>query len=55
MMINLMQGIALTDEQFEGELAKRRQKLGLKDGQTVIGCPLCGAAPAPAKPAGNQN
>ena len=55
MMINLMQGIALTDEQFESELARRRQKLGLKNGQTVIGCPLCGAAPAAARAAGNQN
>jgi len=48
MMINLMQAITLTDEQFEAELAKRRQKLALKDGQTVIGCPTCGAPPASA-------
>jgi hypothetical protein len=47
MMINLMQVITLTDEQFEAELAKRRQSLGLKGGETVIGCPLCGVAPAP--------
>jgi hypothetical protein len=53
MMINLMQVITLTDEQFEAELTKRRQVLGLKGGETVIGCPLCGAAPTP--PAANQN
>ena len=53
MMINLMQAIDLNDEQFEAELAKRRQKLGLKEGQTVIGCPRCGAPPAPPKPAAN--
>jgi hypothetical protein len=51
-MINLMQAISLTDEQFEAELTKRRQRLGLKEGQTVLGCPTCGVAPArpPASP-----
>jgi hypothetical protein len=55
MMINLMQAITLTDQQFEAEVAQRRQRLGLKPGQTVIGCPTCGAQPrnAPsAAPAG---
>jgi len=52
MMINLMQAITLTDDQFDAEVAKRRQKLGLKPGQTVIGCPTCGAPPkATAVPA----
>ena len=53
MMINLMQAITLTDEQFEAEVSKRRQRLGLKPGQTVIGCPTCGAPPrnTPAAPA----
>ena len=51
MMINLMQAIFLTDEQFETEVAKRREKLGLKPGQTVIGCPTCGAPPRAAAPA----
>ena len=45
MMINLMQAITLTDQQFEAEVAQRRQRLGLKPGQTVIGCPTCGAQP----------
>jgi len=54
MMINLMQAISLTDEQYEAELAKRRQRLGLKEGQTVVGCPQCGAAPAPARQAATE-
>ena len=54
MMINLMQAISLTDEQFEAEVAKRREKLGLKPGQTVIGCPTCGATPRPAASTVNQ-
>jgi mono/diheme cytochrome c family protein len=45
MMINLMQAIFLTDDQFEAEVARRREKLGLKTGQTVIGCPTCSAPP----------
>ena len=43
MFINLMQAIYLTDEQFEEELAKRREALRLTDGGTAIGCPLCGS------------
>jgi mono/diheme cytochrome c family protein len=50
MMINLMQAINLTDEQFEAEVARRREKLGLKPGQVVIGCPSCGATPRPPAP-----
>jgi mono/diheme cytochrome c family protein len=55
MVINLMQSIALTDDQFQAEMAKRRATLNLRDGQSVIGCPLCSAAPAPARTAGQQN
>jgi hypothetical protein len=51
MMINLMQAIFLTDEQFETEVGKRREKLALKAGQTVLGCPTCSAPPRPAAPA----
>ena len=39
------QAIALTDEQFEAEVAQRKEKLALKPGQTVIGCPTCSAPP----------
>ena len=42
MFINLARGIYLTDEQFEEELAARREKLGLERGDMVVGCPLCG-------------
>ena len=42
MFINLARGIYLTEEEFEVELAERRDKLGLKRGDLVAGCPLCG-------------
>ena len=42
MFINLARGIYLTEEEFEVELAERREKLGLKRGDLVAGCPLCG-------------
>jgi hypothetical protein len=53
MVINLMQAIYMNDEQFQGEMAKRREKLGLKIGETMIGCPLCGTPPPPARAGGN--
>ena len=43
MFINLMRGIYLTDEQFAEEVTNRRKALNLTQGETVIGCPLCGA------------
>jgi hypothetical protein len=52
MVINLMQAIFMNDEQFQSEMAKRRAALGLKEGQTTLGCPLCGAPPPP-RAAGN--
>lgn len=42
MFINLARGIYLNDEQFQAELADRRERLGIKVGDTVVGCPLCG-------------
>jgi hypothetical protein len=55
MVINLMEVISLNDEQFAAEVAKRRQTLNLKDGDTVIGCPTCTQAPAaPARTDGQQ-
>jgi mono/diheme cytochrome c family protein len=47
MVINLMEAIFMNDEQFQSEMAKRRAALGLKDGQSVLGCPLCGSPPPP--------
>ncbi|MCY4602041.1 MAG: cytochrome c [Acidobacteria bacterium] len=41
MFINIGQGIALTDEQFEQEMAERRERLRLTKNDYLIGCPLC--------------
>ena len=45
MFIDLGQGVSLTDEQFQDEMAKRRDKLHLTKNDDVIGCPLCLVAP----------
>jgi hypothetical protein len=45
MFIDLGQRVALTDEQFQEEMAKRREKLKLTRNDMVIGCPLCSIAP----------
>jgi mono/diheme cytochrome c family protein len=50
MMIMLGQAIALTDEQFAGEVAKRRTKLSLREGQSAPGCPLCSFGQLPGTP-----
>ena len=55
MLINLARGVYLTDERFEEELAARREKLGLKRGDTLIGCPLCGLFDdSPTQTSGNE-
>ena len=55
MFINLARGIYLTDEQFQAELAERRERLGIKVGDTVVGCPLCGLDDdLPTETAGGQ-
>jgi hypothetical protein len=54
MMINIGQSIVLTDEEFQQEMAKRREKLQLTEGQTVPGCPLCNVPKAPAAAVGQQ-
>jgi len=59
MFIDLGQGVALTDEQFQEEMVKRAQKLRLTRNDVVIGCPLCisvGLAPPPSapRPSGGQ-
>ena len=53
MFINLSRGVYLTDEEFQAAMAERRAALGLVDGETVIGCPLCGM-PAEAEAAEGQ-
>ncbi len=51
MFIDLGMRVALTDEQFQEEMARRRERLHLTKNDVVIGCPLCLApAPKPAPP-----
>jgi hypothetical protein len=50
MMIMIGQGINLTDEQFAEEVARRRTKLSLREGQSAPGCPLCAFAKLPGQP-----
>ena len=47
MLLVLAPAFILTDEEFEAEMAKRRERLGLGEGETVLGCPLCGFAELP--------
>ena len=41
MNILIMQAVALTDEKFQEEVMARRERLKLKPGEDVPGCPLC--------------
>ncbi len=56
MFIDLGIRVALTDDQFQEEMAKRRDTLHLTKNDVVIGCPLCLVmpAPAPAKASGGR-
>jgi len=54
MMINIAQTMSLTDEEFQQEMARRREKLHLSEGQTVLGCPLCGYTKMPVLATGGQ-
>ena len=47
MMINIGQGVHLSDEEFAQEIAARRERLNLADGQVAPGCPLCGSRDLP--------
>ena len=47
MFIDLGQGVALTDEQFYAEMAKRKENLKLTPNDVLIGCPLCNSDPVP--------
>ena len=48
MFIDLGNRVALTDEQFQEEMAKRREQLNLTKNDIVIGCPLCSVVATPA-------
>jgi hypothetical protein len=56
MFIDLGMRVVLTDEQFQEEMAKRRERLKLTKNDNVIGCPLCLVTPpaAPAKSGGQE-
>jgi hypothetical protein len=47
MFIDLGIRVALTEKQFQDEMAKRRETLNLTRNDVLIGCPLC-SAPTPA-------
>jgi hypothetical protein len=47
MFIDLGQTINLTEEQFQDEMAKRREKRKMKKNDYFIDCPLCGVPPPP--------
>src|SRR5579862_6478619 len=49
MFIDLGMRVALTDQQFQDEMAKRREHLHVTKNDNVIGCPLCLVMPPPAK------
>ena len=49
MLINLAQGVALSDEQYAAELEQRRRDLDLAPGDYVVGCPGCGYSQAAAQ------
>jgi hypothetical protein len=54
MFIDLGNRVALTDEQFQQEMAQRRARLHLTKNDVVIGCPLCLVITPQAKPAPEQ-
>ena len=53
MFIDLGMGLSLTDEQFEAEMAKRREKMKLTQQDVMIGCPLCNVPPRRPTPTTN--
>ena len=56
MAILIASPIKLTDEEFQEEMATRRQRLNLAPGQAMLGCPLCGFEELPqmARPTGEE-
>jgi len=45
MLVMIAQGVNLTEAQFAQEVARRREALQLKEGESALGCPACGAKP----------
>ncbi len=54
MAILIAPALSLTDEQFQEEIALRRERLNLGTGETVLGCPLCGFDALPRRVGGGQ-
>lgn len=62
MFIDLGMGLSLTEEQFQAEMARRREIMRQTQSDVMIGCPLCNVAPRPtttttadpARPRGQQ-
>ena len=55
MFISISKAVALTDEQFEQEMAERRTRLKLTKNDYLIGCPLCQVEfPSQTTPANDQ-
>ncbi len=52
MVILALQGVGLADDRFQQEMVTRRERLGLADGQNIVGCPLCTIGKPPAARAG---
>jgi hypothetical protein len=52
MFIDLGMRVTLTEEQFQDEMAGRRERLHLTKNDVVIGCPLCLVMPPPVRTAG---
>ena len=50
MFIDLGMGLSLTDEQFQAEMAKRRERMKLTQQDVMIGCPLCNITPRTPPP-----
>ena len=48
MFIDLGQIMPLTDQEFQEEMAKRRERLGPNRPDVIKGCPLCNVIPPPA-------
>ena len=49
MLLLIAPAFILTDEEFQLEIAARRERLALAEGETVLGCPLCGVSDSPAE------
>jgi hypothetical protein len=50
MFIDLGQIMPLNDQEFQAEMAQRRERLGPNRPDVIVGCPLCNVIPPPAKP-----